>query len=616
MHNKMSTDIIPPKHIQQLYFQKEKLKSNASYSIGFDLLMKGEVKTEFIKSSLSTIVKKISAFSYRFSLEKDGIHQKRLSENNKFSWHFFDCSNETSDVLKMRILNEASLSINPEKGQNITVRLYKQSATDYFLSVTASHLVADARSMEILLKNFLAELKVQYLNTNQSEETLTIQSPGPIKVQQSYEVTKILYLSQFQNLKTLCRQENVSLFSILMAGLTTVPQLKTDSIGVLFSNRTQANLNEVGCFVQAVPIYLYERRFVLEMAKGVRKQVAQIQVSLKNKEQLPPTPGFNVMFSMVTNSDTVLHGPEGVSVEYLRRLHTKPECALHIYAYQYHDKLEIVFNFDPDLWDQNDLENMLDHYVENLNMLSDQKDCQSELFNKVESKIPEVRFDHVGIAVWEMDIGLLRLKADCNIDSKKRSVKDNAMEVELASFDVGIASQIELVAPLSKKAPCVGFLERLGEGPYHCCWQTTSLEKVLESLDHRAINYMVIDRYEQSALYPDTPILFLLVHGVGLIEYIEIQEFSDQSSEPLSIEIISNDLENAAKFFHILGFKPEHPAKATWQDSGRIFIKMYLKDGEKESFVYRISSIHHEINEIVSSSPQSLSDRWKRRVCI
>lgn len=319
---------------------------------------------------------------------------------------------------------------------------------------------------------------------------------------------------------------------------------------------------------------------------------------------------------MVKNPDTALHGPDGVSVEYLRRLHAKPECPLHIYAYQYQEKLEIVFNYDPDYWDQNDLENMLNQYVENLITLSGQKNWQSEPFNNVGSKMSEVHFDHVGVAAWEMDIGLMRLKADCNIDSAKIRVKDSVMDVELAFFDTGIASQIELVAPLSQNAPCVGFLERLGEGPYHCCWQTTSLEKVLEALNQRAINYTIIEKYGQSALFVETPILFLVVQGVGLVEFIEKAQLSDQSSEPLSLEIVSNDMDNAAKFLHMLGFKPDHPAKATWQDPGGVFIQMQAKEGVKESFVNRIVSKRHDKNEIAGSSPQSLSDTWNRRVCI
>lgn len=602
-------------HVERLYFQQIKTNSVATHLIGFEIIIKGMIQGTAIQNAIAMTIQKHRNLQYRFFVDDEGL-KKNWCYVSQSLLQIIDCSEEKLATLKTRILNEAPLDIKPEKGQNITGRLYKLSNVEHILSVTASHLVADAQSMEILLKDFLAELQAQCLDDTKSEESLTSLPPGPLIGQQSYEVTKTLDLSNIQNLKTLCHQEDVSLFSILMAGLTTVPVLKTDTIGVLFSNRTQENQNEVGCFVQAVPVYLYERRSILEMAKGVKHQVAQIHASLKNKEPLPAPQRFNVMFSMVKNSDTVLHGPDGVSVEYLRRLHAKPECALHIYAYQYQNKLEIVFNFDPDHWDQTDLENMLDQYVENLNTLSDQKNWQSELFNTVGSKMPEVRFDHVGVATWEMDIGLMRLKADCNIDSAKIRVKDSAMDVELASFDLGITSQIELVAPLSKKAPCVGFLERLGEGPYHCCWQTTSFEKVLEALNQRTINYTIIERYGQSVLFPETPILFLLVQGVGLVEFIEKNKLSDQPPEPLSLEIVSNDLENAAKFFHMLGYKPDHPAKATWQDPGRIFIQMQAKEGAKESFVHRISSIRHDKSEIASSSPQSLSDTWKRRVCI
>lgn len=606
---------ILPDHIQRLYYKHSQINSLATHLIGFDAILTGHVNPLSVEIALINAMRNHKVLLSKFQVTDNGL-TVTPSTGRQYPFTAIDYSHQAFETIQGAILNEAPLDINPEKGQNISGRLYKLSNSEHVLSVTVSHLVADARSMEILLKDFLAELKAPDLNNNQSEESVTFLPPDPLNGQQADEVTKTLNLSNIPNLKTICHQESVSLFSILMANLTTVPGLITDTIGVLFSNRTPENQNEVGCFVQAVPVYLYERRSVLEMAKGVRHQVIKIHGSLKSKEPLPAPPRFNVMFSMVKNPDTALHGPEGVCVEYLRRLHSKPECALHIYAYQYQDKIEIVFNFDPDHWDQNDLENMLDQYIENLNMLSDQKNWQSELFNNVESKMPEVRFDHVGVAAWEMDIGLIRLKAACNIVSAKRRVKDSAMNVELASFDTGIANQIELVAPLSKKAPCVGFLERLGEGPYHCCWQTTSLEKVLEALNQRAINYTIIESYGQSALFPETPILFLLVQGIGLVEFIEKEKLSGQSSEPLSLEIVSNDMDNASKFLHMLGFKPDHPAKATWQDPGGVFIQMQAKEGAKESFVHRISSIRHDKSEIASSSPQSLSDTWKRRVCI
>ena len=612
----MNTELIPLKHIQQLYFQIKKMDSNVSHSIGFDLVIKGKVKTKIIKSSLSEIVKKFPILNYKFFLEKDGLHQKTLSENNHFSCNVFDCSNETLDLLKIKLINEMPLDINPELGQNIVARLYKLNETEHILSVTVSHLVADAQSMEILLNDFLAEFRAQCINEKQLDEPLTFLQPRPLIKQPSYEVINNIELSKIQKLKKLSHKKNLSLFSILMAGLTTVSGLKTDTIGVLFSNRTPETQNVLGCYVQAVPVYLYERQSVLEMAKGVRQQVAQVHASLQKKELLPDPPKLNVMFSMVKNPDTDLRGPECVCVEYLRRHHSKPECPLHIYAYQYQEKLEIVFNYDPDFWDKSTLENMSNQYIENLITVSDQKNFQSESHNNMEFRMPEVRFDHVGVAAWEMNIGLKRLQVSGKFDQVKKKVKDSSMNVELASFKTGVLQHIELVTPLNHKAPCVGFLERLGEGPYHCCWQTDSLEKILESLNQNAISYTVIERYGQSALFPETPILFLLVDGLGLVEFIEKEQLSDHTSEPLHLEIISNDLDNAAKLFHMLGCKPAHSAKAMWQDPGGLFIQVRTREGAEESFIHLMTSKSKKINMITEDSLPSLSDTWKRRVCI
>ena len=623
-----------PKNIQLLFYKEKSVLSIGSHIIGADLIITGNVRTNLIRKSFFKIVKKHNALHYKFSIGDKGIQKEKLREP-EFQLAVFNCQNSSINDIREQILNNASMNILPEKGQVIAAKLYKIGNKKFVMAISATHLVSDAKSMEIIINDFLTELrqcydKYDHINYDTKIQTNVLSKNAyQLNHVENCEFFETIDAPHIRNLKQLCRQQNTSLFSLLMAGLTTLSEIKTDMIGVLFSHRTEENRNDVGCFVQAFPVYLSDKQSIHQSAKEIKSQVSKIHKALGKKEELPAPPHFRVMFSMVKNPDTHLPAPDGIKVTYLRRLHTMPECDLHIYAYQYKDKLELVFNYNPELENPEKIKLLLRQYTEKILEFSKAPTLSNIPCSKHSLSLSTVKFHHVGFAVWEMDIGLRRIQSLSGVFPSDQTIEDDTLGVELSIMDTEYAGRFELIAPLRKDAPCVGFLERHGEGPYHCCWQISSIQAVLDNLEQREIRYTLIEKDGESKLLPQNHIHFLIVHGIGLVEFIEKQKatsndhnskmnISEKNCMPMSIEIISNNFGNAVKFLHMLNYKPEDPVRGIWKDSERLSIfKIHDKQSESESRISRVVTPEFlNMEEPVANAQKSLSENWYKRVCI
>ncbi len=616
------------KNLLRLYYKNIEINSIGSHVIGFDLVINGETNSSSISDAFDSIVSTYLCLQFQFSIDKKGLEKEKLDKTN-YLWSEFDSQIEDQKSLQKKILDEAPQDINPEKGINVAGRLYRINDKKHILSITASHLVADAQSMEILLKDFLKEFKRLHNSGEQLKESLPFSNASSLSQIPVCEFAQSIGDGPFGKLKKVSREKDLSLFNLLMAGLTNLEGIQTDTIGVLFSHRTKETQNEVGCFVQAVPVYLNRCSSFYKTALSIKKQIAKIHRALSNNEDLPDPPRFKVMFSMVVNPDMDMPAPDGVEITYLRRLHTTPECDLHIYAYQYREKLEIVFNYHPDKVDREQIKHMHQQYIDILLRISSEIMTSDLTDAQPVSLLPAPRFHHVGAAVWEMDIGLMRLKNLPGVLVADHSVMDNDIGVSLASCHTDYGGQLELIAPVRKGAPCVGFLERYGEGPYHCTWQISSIQPLLNIFDQRNIKYTLIEKSGKSKLFPGARVHFLIVRGIGLVEFIPEEEpesmdkksvsmMAEKRDAPLTIEILSNDCDNAVKFLHSVGYEPKNPVKGTWRDrNNEIEFLIQNIPNEKESRIDRIIAPQYSKSDKTSTdAPKTLSDNWRRRVCI
>ena len=124
------------------------------------------------------------------------------------------------------------------------------------------------------------------------------------------------------------------------------------------------------------------------------------------------------------------------------------------------------------------------------------------------------------------------------------------------------AIQFEVVAPLRADAPCVGVLNRKGEGPYHCCWRVPSVDRAIDIMRERCIKHTVIKRNGMSQLFPGDSIAFVVVDGIGLVEFLgghpTRQKGNGLAAEESSVvvEIHSDNIKNAREFVRLIADNP------------------------------------------------------------
>ncbi|AKA70302.1 VOC family protein [Clostridium scatologenes] len=80
--------------------------------------------------------------------------------------------------------------------------------------------------------------------------------------------------------------------------------------------------------------------------------------------------------------------------------------------------------------------------------------------------------------------------------------------------------RLELVAPSTEQAPINGILKKSGEGPYHICYETSSIDNAISELVKE--KYVLIENKSGAVAFDNKNIAFLFKKGIGLIELLEM----------------------------------------------------------------------------------------------
>ena len=501
------------KNIEKLFIQSKKSDQIGSHIIGFDVLLKGGIDFHKIKSVFYQTINEYSVFKSLFRLSNKGLLRK-YSNRLTSTFRIINCKKNRNNLQQI-ILSNSAKDIDPEKGRSISSSLYILNDNESVLSISASHLVVDAMSLEIVLKKILKNLELVSLKNNLDIISVSrnLESPSNFKLVPVLEVSSILNNSDKEKLESIGRNNNLSLFSLLLSTFGEF-QSKYNYVGCLFSNRRKSQINEVDCFVQALPLYLPHNRNIILCAKEITSQIFSINKYIRSNDSIPEYEGFKAMFSMVVNPVIDLSSNSGLVMEYIRRLHTKPECDFHVYFYQFKDRIEVVFNYDPEKINREGTEDLLKRYIHYLKCFLSSKP-KSEFHKNNDSQVIAA-FHHIGVASWEFDIGKRRIEKRYSEMLQSNKVVDNQLNIEMAYYEkIGL----ELIAPINEKAPCNAFLKRDGEGPYHICWKVSDIDKTLSILDRGSIEYILIQKDGKSELFEESFICsnceFLLIISVS-----------------------------------------------------------------------------------------------------
>jgi len=99
------------------------------------------------------------------------------------------------------------------------------------------------------------------------------------------------------------------------------------------------------------------------------------------------------------------------------------------------------------------------------------------------------RIDHIGIAVRDLEESLARWQELLGVKARKiEEIKERG--VRLVHLDLEKGPSVELVSPFGEESPLAKFIEERGEGIHHFCFKVKDIEKVMEELKKKGIQFV------------------------------------------------------------------------------------------------------------------------------
>lgn len=129
-----------------------------------------------------------------------------------------------------------------------------------------------------------------------------------------------------------------------------------------------------------------------------------------------------------------------------------------------------------------------------------------------------LKVHHIGYAVKDIAQSLdMFLKIGyCIVD---HSVKDMKRKVEIA-FVRNNNYLVELISPISDESPIKNYLDKMGNTPYHLCYETNDIEATIGEL--RKQRYMVVEKPSEAIALNKQNVAFLYHPKYGLLELLEV----------------------------------------------------------------------------------------------
>ncbi|WP_396613507.1 VOC family protein (plasmid) [Haloferax sp. S1W] len=123
-----------------------------------------------------------------------------------------------------------------------------------------------------------------------------------------------------------------------------------------------------------------------------------------------------------------------------------------------------------------------------------------------ESNAPPARVDHVGIAVESVENAEQTLFALGCERIHRETVADESFE--WATYVLGDASRIELIAPVQGESFLTDYLDEHGPGLHHVTLEVVDIDAtidVLEEAGERVVGYSVEDGWTEAFVSPQNP---------------------------------------------------------------------------------------------------------------
>ncbi len=152
-YKQRETSVAPLSFPQQSIWFVEKLVVNSViYNMSVSLSIKGEIDSKLLKDSLKKIVKRHKILRTVFLEDDNGNPYQRILDEVQF-YEEIDLSDKTNkfDIIKEYKFAEENFKFDLSKPSLFKVKLLSISDVEHLLIITMHHIIADDRSLEIIL---------------------------------------------------------------------------------------------------------------------------------------------------------------------------------------------------------------------------------------------------------------------------------------------------------------------------------------------------------------------------------------------------------------------------------------------------------------------------------
>jgi len=409
---------------QRLWFIDQFEPNNPSYNMARAIRLNGKLDVEVLSRTFSEIVRRHESLRTSFPAV-NGQPLQLINEAKPVEITIVDLSSLEAEAkktqVKVLVRQEARQPFDLSHGSLLRVKLLELAEEEHVLLLTMHHIIGDGWSMGVFIREMnalyeayaagtespLPELMVQYADyavwqrewlsgevlekqltywkehLGGAPEMLELPTDRPRPAVQTYNgsyVGFVLPEELGQGLKTLSRQENTSLFMLLLMAfqvlLSRYSGQEDVSVGTPIANRHRVEVEElIGFFVNTLVLRtdLTGNPSFSELLKRVRETCLRAYAhqdvpfeklveELQPERSLSHTPLFQVMFA--------LHNAPGSALE-LQHLKLQPIKAdtqtemfdLTLDMTEANGKIQGALSYNTDLFDETSIKQMVRHFI-------------------------------------------------------------------------------------------------------------------------------------------------------------------------------------------------------------------------------------------------------------
>ncbi|MCR5108601.1 MAG: VOC family protein [Lachnospiraceae bacterium] len=128
-----------------------------------------------------------------------------------------------------------------------------------------------------------------------------------------------------------------------------------------------------------------------------------------------------------------------------------------------------------------------------------------------------MRIHHIGYLVRKMEKALRAFK-DLGYELTGEIIHDEYRQADICFLEKD-GYMIELVSPVSKTSVVSDLMKKIGNSPYHICYETEDMDREIEKLNEQ--HYVMCAQKHEAVAIGGRNVCFMIHPYLGMIELLE-----------------------------------------------------------------------------------------------